>query len=157
MDKIKSILLVCTGNSCRSVMAEGLFKKYLKEAGKNDIEVTSAGIMAMDGFPPTEETIDVMKGQGVDVSGYRSKRLTADLMSKSDLILAMEEIHKTFVLRMNPMIEDKVYLLKKYGENNTRKYPKGDGVPDPIGKPIDFYKLSLEIIKDEAKRIVKLL
>lgn len=157
MSKIKSILMVCTGNSCRSVMAEGLFKKYLNEAGMRDIEVVSAGVMALDGLPPTDETIEVMKGQGVDVSGYRSKRLTADIINKSDLILTMEDIHKAFVLRIDPMAEGKVYLLKKYGANDMRRYPKGDGVPDPIGKPIDFYRLSFEIIKEETKRIVGLL
>ena len=157
MGDIKSILLVCTGNSCRSVMAEGLFKKYLKEAGKGGIEIRSAGIMALDGFPPTDETVEVMKGEGVDVSGYRSKRLTADLINNSGLILAMEDIHKAFVLKMDPTAEGKVHILKKYGANDKRKYPEGDGVPDPIGKPIDFYKLSLAIIKEEAGRIVKFL
>ena len=157
MNKIKSILLVCTGNSCRSVMAEGLFKKYLKDAGKGDIEVASAGIIAIDGFPPTDETIKVMKDNGVDVSEYKSRRLTSDLINKSDLVLAMEGVHKDFVIRMEPGAEGKVYLLKKYGANGKRKYPEGDGVPDPIGRPIDFYKLSLEIIKEEAKRIIALL
>lgn len=157
MNKVKSILLVCTGNSCRSIMAEGLFKKYLKDSGKGDIEVASAGIMALDGFPPTDETVEVMKGEGVDVSGYRSKRLTAEHIKKSGLVLVMEGIHKAFILRMDPAVEDKTYLLKNYMANDKRKYPEGAGVPDPIGRPIDFYKLSLEIIKEEAHRIVALL
>lgn len=157
MSKIKSILVVCTGNSCRSVMAEGLFKKYLKEAGKGDIEVRSAGIMAPDGARPTDETIKVMKDEGVDVSGYRAKSITADLIHKSDLILAMEGIHRAFIVGTDPMAEDKVHLLKKYGADDKRKYPEGDGIPDPVGRPMDFYKLSFETIKEEVKRIVGLL
>ena len=157
MDKIKSILLVCTGNSCRSVMAEGLFKKYLKEAGKADIKVTSAGIMALDGFAPTDETVKVMKDQGVDVSGIRSKRLTEEIVKASDLILVMEDMHKDFILRLVPEAASKTYLLKKFRSHDTRKYPEDSDVPDPIGKPIDFYKLSLEIINEEAKRITGLL
>ena len=157
MSKVKSILLVCTGNSCRSIMAEGIFRKYLKDAGKNDIDVASAGIMAIDGFPPTDETIKVMKDNGVDVSGYKSRRITADLINKSDLVLVMEGVHKDFVIRIDPSAEGKVHLLKKYGSSDKRKYPEDDGVPDPIGRPLDFYKLSLEIIKEEAKRIVALL
>ncbi len=157
MIKVKSILLVCTGNSCRSIMAEGLFKKYLKAAGKDNIEVRSAGIMALDGFPPTDETIKVMEGEDVDVSGYRSMRLTADLIINSDLILAMEDMHKDYILKVDPSAADKTYLLKKFEAGKKRKYPEGDGVPDPIGKQIDFYKLSLGIIKEEAERIVGLL
>lgn len=138
-------------------MAEGLFRKYLDEAGKTDIEVRSAGIIALDGFPPTDETMKVMKDNGVDVSGYKSKRITADLINKSDLVLVMEGVHKDFVIRMAPKADGKVHLLKKYGAKDKFKYPEDDGVPDPIGRPIDFYKLSLEIIKEEVKRIVALL
>jgi len=138
-------------------MAEGFFRKYLKEAGKGGIEVRSAGIMALDGFPPTDETVKVMGDEGIDVAGYKSRRITLDLIDKSDLILAMEDIHKDFILKMNPKAGSKLHLLKKYEASGGRKYPEGDGVPDPIGRPLDFYKLSLQIIKGEAKRIAALL
>lgn len=157
MNKIKSVLFVCTGNSCRSIMAEGLLKKYLKEAGKGDIEVSSAGITALDGFTPMEETVDVMKTQGVDVSGLRSRRLTKEMIETNDLILVMEGIHKDFVLKLDPSAAGKTHLLKKFGAGDRSKYPEGEGVPDPIGKPVEFYRLSLEIIKEEAKRIAGLL
>lgn len=137
-------------------MAEGLFKKYLTAAGKADIAVTSAGIMALDGFPPTGETVEVMQNEGVDVSDTRSKRLTKELVRENDLILVMEDMHKDFVLRLAPEAAGKTHLLKEFGSDNKRKYPQGSGVPDPIGKPIDFYKLSLAIIKEEARRISEL-
>lgn len=138
-------------------MAEGLLKKYLKEAGRDDIKVSSAGIMALDGFPPTEETVKVMKAEGVDMEGFRSRRLTKELVKNSDLILAMEDMHRDFVVRMDPSAAEKTHILKKFGASENKRYPEGNGVPDPIGKPVDFYKLSLQIIKEEVRRITDLL
>lgn len=157
MADIRSVLFVCTGNSCRSVMAEGFLKKYLKEAGKEHIQVSSAGIMAIDGFSPTAETILVAGAEGVDVSGVRSRKLTKNMVRKSDLILVMEEMHRDFVIGLDPKAGPKTHLLKSFAAGADKKYPEGSGVPDPIGKPLDFYKLSLQIIKEETKRIAGLL
>lgn len=156
MGKIRSVLFICTGNSCRSVMAEGLMKKYLKEMGRADIEVRSAGILPGGGLIPTPETVMVMKEEGVDVAAYRSKPLTADLIRGADLILVMENIHKEEVLRLDPEAGPRTYLLKEYGilpkENHMRL-----SIPDPIGKPLEYYKGSLAVIKKEIERIAKTL
>ncbi len=145
------------GNSCRSVMAEGLMKKYLKEAGKSGIEVHSAGITALTGFSPTDETIDVMKKEGVDLSAYRSKQATEELIKNSDLILVMEYAHKDSIIKMLPDAAPKVHLLKEYGSESEDSFPDNMNIRDPIGKPMDYYKLSFEIIKDQVKRIAKLI
>ncbi len=158
MDNIKSILFVCTGNSCRSIMAEGLMKKYLKALGKDNIEVVSAGVGAIDGFPPTEETIETMKKEGVDVSGYRSKKITQEMIKSADLILVMEAPHKDIVARFVPGAAPKTYLLKEFlVEKLDKNYPDSHNIPDPIGRPMDYYKLSFEIIKNQIERIAKLL
>lgn len=157
MNKIKSILFVCTGNSCRSVMAEGLLKKYLKEAGRNDIEVSSAGISAPENFPPTESTVEVMKLQGVNVSGHKSRNITPDIVRSADLILAMEDIHKEEVLRLVPEAAPKTHLLKEFGLESKKSDPEGIGIPDPIGKPGKDYQNSLNTIKKEIERIAKIL
>ena len=157
MGKIRSILFVCTGNSCRSIMAEGLLKKYLSALGKNDIEVRSAGVGAMDGLSPTDGTIEVMKREGVDVSNYRSKKLTNDLIKDSDLILVMEYLHKDEVTRRVPEANSKTCLLKEFGLDEKAIRPEGFSIPDPIGRPIKDYEYSLDTIKKEIERIAKIL
>jgi protein-tyrosine-phosphatase len=157
MGNIKSVLFVCTGNSCRSVMAEGLMRKYLKELGKGDIEVSSAGIGTVGGFPPTDETVKVMKDEGVDVSSHRSVRLNEEIVKDADLILVMEEGHREFIDSNFPEGSYRTYLLKEYGRKDGPSYPESPGIADPIAKPIEFYRLAMEIIKDQVDRIAKLL
>lgn len=158
MHKIRSVLLVCTGNSCRSIMAEGLLKKYLKKEGKEDIEVKSAGVRAIDGMTPTTETIEVMKKEGVDVSGFRSKRLTRDLIKKADLILVMASHHMDEIIKIVPDAAPKARLLKQYGlETLMEEAYEDPDILDPIGKPISYYEQVFEAIKKEIERIAKLL
>ena len=157
MNKIKSILFVCTGNSCRSVMAEGLARKYLKELGKSYISVSSAGSSAIDGLSPTQETVNVMKDEGLDVSAFRSKRLTAELIKNSDLILVMENFHREAVLDLSPESGDKTYLLTEFGLWGGKRDGRPGGVNDPIGQPVDRYKETFESIKESIERLIKIL
>ncbi|MFA5146665.1 MAG: low molecular weight protein arginine phosphatase [Candidatus Omnitrophota bacterium] len=157
MGKVRSILLVCTGNSCRSVMAEGLLKKYLKEAGKGDIEVRSAGVIAVDGLGPTIETVETMKEEGIDVSNFRATRLTDELIKSSDLILVMEESHRAEIVERVPEAAPKTHLLKKFGAEDDKRHSEGFSIPDPIGRPPKDYGYCRETIKREIERIVKLL
>jgi len=157
MNKIKSVLLVCTGNSCRSVMAEGLLKKYLKELGKGGIEVGSAGVHAIDGIGPTKETIEVMKKEGVDVSVFKSRALTNELIKRSDIVLVMAGHHMDDIITRMPDAAPKTHILKQFGvEFETRPCDELD-VADPIGRPLDFYEEVLSKIKKEMKRIAQIL
>lgn len=158
MDKIKSVLFICTGNSCRSVMAEWLLKKRLSQLGRSDIVVRSAGIRAANDFPPTNETIEVMNEEGVDLSDFKSKALTKDMIKASDLILVMEHLHKDEVLKIAPEAAQKTYLLTEFGKNNKiESYSERLGVPDPIGRPMKDYKYCLNMIKKEIERIAHIL
>jgi len=156
MAGIKTVLFVCTGNSCRSVMAEGLLKKYLEDLGK-DIAVMSAGTGTLDGMPPTIPTIEVMKAEGIDVSAFRSKILTEKLIKAADLILVMEAMHKEEVLRRVPSASSKTYLLREFGRSGKAERPKDPEIPDPIGQPVEYYRNSLYLIKDELQRITRII
>lgn len=151
---IRSLLFICTGNSCRSVMAEAEARKRLYELGKDDIEVRSAGVAAMDGMPPSEETVTVMKEDGVDVSDHLTRNVTADMIKKADLIIAMEPIHKEEILRIAPEAKGKTFLLKEYGGDSTVFNPRGFAVRDPIGKSVDEYRITRDDIKREIDRFI---
>jgi len=138
-------------------MAEGLLKKYLKELDKPGIEVTSAGTRGLDGVPPTEETIDVLKAEGVAMGDFRSRNVTAGMIREADLILVMEDLHKDEVLRRAPEASGKTFLLKEFGVPHAKNHEEGIGIPDPIGRPIEFYKYVLNLIKKETERIAKIL
>lgn len=157
MSDIKKVLFVCTGNSCRSVMAEALLKKYLKGSGKNQIDVRSAGTRALSGFPPTEETLEVLKEEGIELSDFKSTSLTDQMLKDADLILAMEDLHKDEILRRMPTASPKIHLLKEYGRVGEKYHDEGIGIPDPIGRPKEFYDYVMNLIKKEVGRIAKIL
>ncbi|MBM3249431.1 MAG: threonylcarbamoyl-AMP synthase [Candidatus Omnitrophica bacterium] len=148
----KCILFICTGNSCRSVMAKALLEKKLKDAHRQDVEVLSAGTMMLGGLGATEPTRELLAQDGIDVSGHVSKRATAGMVKKSDLILVMEKIHEERILELVPEAKNRVFLLKEFAKiEDTENLD----IEDPIGRGADFYAETFEIIKEAIGRLVK--
>jgi len=135
----KRVLFVCTGNTCRSVMAEGLLKKALKERKMEEIEVNSAGVFAFPETSPTKETIQVLRKEGIDVSDYRAKRLSSEMIKSADLIFVMQDYHRDILLRYVPWAKERIFVLD---------------IPDPIGKPFNVYQEYFEKIKKHLPRIL---
>lgn len=137
------VLFICTGNSCRSVMAKAMLEKLLKESGlSGKVRVDSAGTGAYQGIPAALNTIEVIKEEGIDVSMHKGKAVTVELLRKSDLIFVMELTHRDIILNRLPGIGSKVRLLKEDVE-----------VPDPIGKPVEEYRRVRDIIKGQVEDI----
>ena len=147
--KITNILIVCAGNSCRSPMAEGLFKKELTIEG---FDVKSAGVIATDGMPPSTEATEVMKRYAnMDISSFRSNKLTKELTGWADLILVMDKTQKAFIEETFSTDKEKVYLFKEFAGS------VGDevNISDPVGKPFLAYEESYKQIKKSADIIIK--
>ena len=151
--KKKTVLFVCTGNSCRSVMAEGLLKDKIKEKGRSDIDVLSAGIMMLDGLGASPETRQLLKTEGIDVSGHRSQRVTKDMLRRADLILVMERLHEESILQLDPEVKNRVFLLKEFAKIDDDDL----NITDPIGRSVEFYAHTLGIIKEAVDRIEKVI
>lgn len=110
------ILFVCTGNTCRSPMAEGLFRKLAEREGLS-CEVRSAGVSAWDGSPISKHSADILQGRGV-LDRISSSAVTGQTVSWADLILTMTTGHKETLIRRYPEAVDKVYTLKEFAEDD---------------------------------------
>jgi RpiB/LacA/LacB family sugar-phosphate isomerase len=131
---MKTILFLCTGNVCRSPMAEGLFRHAIKSRG--EFRIVSAGLGAVDGEPPTNHSVQAMREIGIDISGQRSRALTAELVRSADLILGMTHSHTDTVALLYPSAAEKTFLLREFDET-LEAYEKD--ISDPIGSPYHIY------------------
>lgn len=149
-DKIFRVMFVCTGNTCRSPMAEGILRSMAKEDNLEHMDVISSGVGTLDGYPATGHAVRVAKKDGVDISNHHSIQLITELMEEADLIFALAFDHYEKMRLMYPEDVDKIHMLKGFPHNQAGK---GLSVADPIGLDFEEYQKTYNAIKAELKRI----
>jgi protein arginine phosphatase len=145
----KRILLVCTGNICRSPLAEALVRRSLEEHGVSDVTVLSAGTGAWDGAPASEGAYLVGLERGLDLSGHRARLLTRELVESADLILTMARHHRARVDELGG--EGRVFVL---GEYAGREGDEAE-VSDPFGGDLDVYRRTCAELETLASAVVE--
>ena len=154
------VVFVCTGNICRSPLAEGILKDKLLDEAKNNkhsipIQVTSAGTHAPDWNPASQNAVYVAADHGIILNFHRSNLITGKLVAKADLILTMERGHAEFIKSLWPDV-DSVYELKLFG---LEKFPVhfSTDIPDPVGMNVDFFREVYGELEKEICRIMPIL
>jgi len=143
------VVMVCTGNTCRSPMAEGILKSILEERGETGIAVSSAGISGMFDYPATSYAQEAARHWGVDISSHKARGLSSHLIKSADLLLAMSPEHVEYILKIDPDAAGKTFLIKAF----PRPYsPAQEGVDDPIGGMLDQYNRTFLELDDTIRR-----
>lgn len=138
------ILFVCTGNTCRSPMAEAI----LKSKNRSGIDVKSAGVYAANGIPASEHAQKVLDEQKVDHS-HRSSALTNGLVDWATHIFTMTEGHRDIVLSMFPQAKEKTFALKEFAGNDVDV-----DIIDPFGGSLELYRRTYKEIYENIESIL---
>lgn len=147
------IIFVCTGNQCRSPMAEGILRSELLRLGRNAIGVCSMGTHAPEGRRASSNAVAACAENAVDIGGHRSRPLALDELKKADFIFVMENAHRDYVCTLLPGAADRIFLLAGWPEKEN----DGGDIPDPIGGTAGDYRKIYRLIAGHVDRILPFL
>jgi protein-tyrosine phosphatase len=130
---VKTILIACTANICRSPMAAAIMRRRIADLSLEDeIEVLSAGVWAEDGHGASPNAIVTLAGRGMDLTGHRSQLLTPALLGEADIVLVMEEAHRRSLFYLAPQHLSRIFLLTEMSGGHA-------DVADPYGGSVEGY------------------
>lgn len=145
---MRKILLICTGNICRSSMAQVLLGDALTRRQKeNDYLLDSAGLAALSGVNASEQAQAALHEMGLDLSYHKAKQVTDEMLQDADLILTMTASHKKVILEVMPSMKGKVFTLKEWVGNEMEDLD----VLDPFGQSLAVYCRC----RDELKELLE--
>jgi protein-tyrosine-phosphatase len=150
MSAAKHVLFVCTGNTCRSPLAEGLFRKAV--ADRADYTVSSAGTSAYPGDSPAKETLAALRRRGVELDGFASRLVSKEIIAEATHVFAMTRGHLAQLESRFPEFTDKFYLTCEFADIEGEGI--GMDVPDPIGQGKRAYEYTAGVLEQAIPSIV---